>query len=119
MPPQKTEHTEQVRFITWFRSTYPGVLIFAVPNAGQRANGFRYVAEGLVAGVPDLFIPAWRLWIEMKLPGGRVSPAQKQIMANLSEVGYTCAVCYGFEDACNRANLHFNDVVIHKYQNEQ
>jgi hypothetical protein len=34
--------------------------------------------EGVSPGVPDLFIPDWLLWVEMKREkGGRVSPEQK------------------------------------------
>jgi hypothetical protein len=55
---------------------------------------------GVVAGIPDLFIPAWKLYIELKREkGGVVSPDQKKIMLYLQKVGYTCLVCKGATDA--------------------
>lgn len=49
--------------------------------------------------MPDLQVPEWRLFIEMKRrKNGRVSQEQKDIMAELERVGYTCIVGYGWED---------------------
>lgn len=101
-PTVPTEHTEQVKVVNWFRRQYPRVLIFAVPNGEQRSKitGARLKAEGVTAGVPDLFIPEWRLWIEMKrAKGGTVSPAQKAMIAELERVGYAVIVGKGFDDA--------------------
>ncbi len=54
---------------------------------------------GVVAGIPDLFIPAWRVFIELKREkGGVVSEEQKKIMAYLTRVGYTCIIGYGATD---------------------
>lgn len=98
----KTEHSEQVTFVNWFRATFPDVLIFAIPNGGHRAmaEGKRLRAEGVVAGVPDLCVPAWGLWIEMKRTiGGRVSPEQDEMAAYLSGCGYTVVFCRGWREA--------------------
>ena len=55
---------------------------------------------GVVPGIPDLFIPAWKLYIELKREkGGVVSEVQKKIMAYLTRHGYTCMVCHGATDA--------------------
>lgn len=97
-----TEDHEQMMFVQWFRSTYPGVLIFAIPNGGARhpAVAAKLKATGVVAGVPDLCVPEWRLWIEMKrIKGGRVSDEQKEVMAYLEKFGYTCKVAKGCEEA--------------------
>ena len=52
------------------------------------------------SGVPDLFIPEWQLWIEMKrTKGGSVSMEQKDWMLYLQKVGYCVKVCKGAEDA--------------------
>ena len=56
--------------------------------------------EGTVKGIPDLFVPAWRLWIEMKrVKGGVLSPDQKEIIAYLKSVNYSVIVGKGAEDA--------------------
>lgn len=55
---------------------------------------------GVVAGIPDLFVPSWKLYIELKREkGGVVSEAQKKIMAYLQRVGYTCIIGHGATDA--------------------
>lgn len=51
-------------------------------------------------GVPDLFIPAWGLWIEMKrADGGTVSAVQKDWHAYLRSIGQRVIVARGFADA--------------------
>lgn len=92
----------QIRTVSWFRKTYPGVRIFAIPNGGKRSpsEALRLKNEGVSAGVPDLFVPAWGLWVEMKKEaGGRLSPAQKGWKEYLETLGHTVLVCHGFEAA--------------------
>lgn len=97
-----SEHLEQVRLVSWFRRQWPDVRIFAIPNGGGRsmAQGASLKAEGVSSGVPDLFVPAWSLWVEMKrATGGTVSPAQKDWIAYLQGIGHQVIVGHGFEDA--------------------
>lgn len=97
-----TEHEEQRELVCWFRRTFPGVRIFAVPNGGARspATAGRLKAEGVVAGVPDLYIPAWSLWVEMKrTKGGSLNPEQKDWIAYLVGCGHSAIVGKGAEDA--------------------
>jgi hypothetical protein len=97
-----SEHEEQRETVFWFRRTYPKVMIHAIPNGGVRskAAGARLKAEGVVPGVPDLFVPAWRMWVEMKRQkGGSVSKEQKDCKAYLENVGYTVFICKGADDA--------------------
>ena len=101
-----TEDQEQAAFVAWFRATWPEVRIFAIPNGGRRAmkTASTLKATGVLPGVPDLFVPAWNLWIEMKRQkGGKVSPEQKDWLAYLeSHCGHSTLVCYGCEDARNQ-----------------
>lgn len=86
----------------WFRATFPSILIYAIPNGGKRSitEAKRLKAEGVVPGIPDLHVPAWKLRIEMKRQkGGRVSTEQAEVIDYLQTVGDTCLVCAGFEDA--------------------
>lgn len=97
-----SEHAEQAMFVQWFRAQYPGVLLFAIPNGEYRnkVTAMRLKAEGLHPGVPDICIPAWHLYIEMKrTKGGTVSKEQREIMEYLNGCGYTAVVCKGFEAA--------------------
>ena len=98
----ESEHLEQVRLVSWFRRQYPSVRIFAIPNGGGRsmAQGASLKAEGVQAGIPDLFVPAWLLWIEMKREtGGVVSPIQRDWIEYLEGIGHRVIVGRGFDDA--------------------
>ena len=101
-PSIPSEAQEQAAFVQYMRTKYPDVLIFAIPNGGSRnkAEASRMKAGGVVAGIPDLFVPEFRLWIEMKRrKGGTVSEKQKEIMHELERVGYVCRVCRGADEA--------------------
>lgn len=103
----RSEKTEQITLVARVRHFYPGVLIFAIPNGGNRdakeATGLK--REGVLAGVPDLMVAEPRggfcgLFIEMKrASGGRVSKAQKDLIAQLRARGYRAEVCEGVDDA--------------------
>jgi len=98
----RTEHEEQRDVVMWFRQTYRPCRILAVPNGEHRAKstGARLKAEGVSAGVPDLFIPAHCIWVEMKrTEGGTVSSVQHDWHNYLRGIGQTVLVCYGAEDA--------------------
>lgn len=97
-----TEHEEQRVFVQWFRRRYAPVRIFAIPNGGfrSRATAGRLKAEGVMRGIPDLFVPEWNLWIEMKrVKGGRLSPDQVNWKQYLEEIGNTVFVAYGAQNA--------------------
>lgn len=88
--------------VQWFKRTFPDVRIFSVPNGGHRhpAVAAKMKATGVASGVPDLFVPEWRLWIEMKrVKGGSLSPEQKDWIEYLDRVGYCVIVGKGAEDA--------------------
>jgi hypothetical protein len=98
----RSEHVEQREFVSWFRKNYKGIRIIAIPNGGQRniATAARLKAEGVMRGVPDLYVPAWMLWIEMKkINGGRISPEQKDWHNYLQSINQNVIVTAGFEDA--------------------
>ena len=96
-----SEHVHQVSFINWFRKDHPGVLIFAIPNGGARhpAVAKKLKDEGATPGIPDLYIPIARTWVEMKTEKGRLSEKQKQVIKYLETIGDTVIIGYGFEDA--------------------
>lgn len=107
-----TEHEEQREYVRWFRQTYPEVRIMAIPNGGARspATAGRLKAEGVSPGVPDLFIPAWGLWIEMKrAKGGKVSPEQKEWHQYLANCGYRVIVGLGQADAIKQTQQLRNE----------
>lgn len=97
-----TEHDLQVQCINLARFLYPKLVIFAIPNGAfcGYKQGRKLVAEGLTAGVPDIFVALARkgkngLFIEMKNgKAGRVSPDQKVMLERLKNEGYESAVCH-------------------------
>lgn len=104
-----SEHQDQAALVEWFRwrfRQYHGVF-FAIPNGGARskATGAMLKAEGVLAGVPDLFLGVpvggkHGLFIEMKpRRRGRTSSAQKAIHAALMAMGYEVEVPRGFDAA--------------------
>lgn len=118
-----TEHEEQValfKVMKLHEKQYPGLeLAYAIPNGGHRhpAVAAKLKAEGVKAGVPDLFIPVPRgnahgLYVELKAKGGTVSDAQRTMMAVLSKQGYACIVAYGWESAWGEIEAYMKSEII-------
>lgn len=104
-----SEHAHQVTFVNWFRNEYD-TLIFAIPNGGFRDHrtAQKLKAEGVVPGVPDLFIPKWNLWVEMKVEKGKLSKAQKEIIPQLENV----IIGYGHEDARRKVKEFYEKNIV-------
>lgn len=106
-----TEAAEQMlvfQWAEWMLGKWPELEhLYHCPNGGSRnpVEAARLKAQGVKAGVPDLFLPVPRvgyhgLYIEMKRQkGGRVSDDQKDWIAFLTAQGYRTAVCKGAEEA--------------------
>ena len=97
-----TEHNEQVSLCGWLAINHPDLDYFAVPNGGNRniVTAIKLKAEGVKAGVPDMFFPALKLFVELKrAKGGRLSPEQKYWIETLTRAGYRVAVCKGAAEA--------------------
>lgn len=108
------EHQEQTTLMRWAEyqsKKLPELaLLFAIPNGGARhpAVAGKLKAEGVKAGVPDLFLPVPRnvqgiafngLFIEMKAGRNKPTMAQIEWHVRLSQQGYRVSVCYGWEAA--------------------
>jgi hypothetical protein len=97
-----SESAEQIGFVNWFECAFSGVRIFHIPNGGHRAISVakKMKEEGVKSGVPDLYIPAWRVWVEMKrVTGGKVSKEQADWHEYLSGIGDTVIIAKGARDA--------------------
>lgn len=97
-----SESDEQRGFLKWFEMQFRGVRIFHIPNGGRRSikTAKAMKADGVKPGVPDLFVPRWCLWIEMKrVKGGQVSPEQRDWIAYLEDNGHKVIVGRGAADA--------------------
>jgi hypothetical protein len=111
-----TEHHEQMGFVTWFRGKFSGVVLIAIPNGGARhiKTAVALKQEGVVAGTPDMFIPAWSLWLEMKrCRGGVVSKEQEKMFEYLRGIGHTVILGRGSTDM-SRQVLDFADKIKYK-----
>jgi hypothetical protein len=104
----KTEHEEQREFVHVGSSDISRRSHICHPNGGQRSRttGAKLKAEGVSAGVPDLYIPAWRCWVEMKREkGGKVSAGAERLADIFESIGDTVIVGHGCEDAQNKIKL--------------
>jgi|SRR6185436_7931454 len=108
-----TEHEEQVMLFNWMegqKQTLPALdLAYAIPNGGHRRKAVagKLRAEGVKAGVLDIFLPVAArgfhgLYIELKRQSATasdVSLSQRNWITRLSEQGYCVCVCNGWEKA--------------------
>lgn len=105
-----SEHQEQCAIFEWRNmhlKKYPALnMMFSTLN-GVRLNigqAVKAKKSGNISGVPDIILlyPSCEyrgLFIELKVPGGKVSHSQKIWIANLARLGYFARVCYGSEEA--------------------
>lgn len=95
----ESEHSIQCKAVQWIKQYTPYV-VYAVPNGGKRnkLEAVRLRAEGVLAGIPDVHIPALALYIEMKTSIGKVSPVQKAMHERLRKDGQTVEVCRSVDD---------------------
>lgn len=105
---RKTKNEEsklQKACIKWFDSQYPRHVLFAIPNGGGRTpiQGAILKAEGVRAGVPDLFLAFAKedtggLFIEMKTEEGKLNENQKVMIPKLRKAGYQVEVVRSFDE---------------------
>lgn len=105
-----SEHDEQVAVFRWaalHSSRWPCLeRLFAIPNGGKRGavTAMKLKAEGVKAGVPDIFLPwptgGWcGLWIEIKVGSNKPTENQRECLAWLGLNGYQTATCWGADEA--------------------
>ncbi len=108
IPTEDTEQAHIFAWAAWASGKYPELnLMHHIPNGGKRSKSeaARFKAQGVKAGVPDIFLPCARggyhgLYIELKrTKGGKLSAAQKEWIDALRGQGYKVIVCYGFDEA--------------------
>ena len=106
-----SEHEHQVLVVQWLKSR--GHSLFSVPNGAILGGTNKYAqlgklrSEGMSRGVPDLVISPPKgnrvtTALEMKSPGGTVSPEQKAWLDELERWGWRVLVAYGHEQAISR-----------------
>lgn len=89
------------------REKWPALkLLFHIPNERKCSEvmGKLLREAGVKRGVPDLCLPVPRgdyhgLFVEMKSPTGTTSDEQDWWITELTDQGYFCEVCRGYEEA--------------------
>ena len=81
-----------------------GIVCHHSPNAARRSvnAGRRIKADGMITGWPDLIVVGPEglvAFLEVKAPGGKLSPAQAEIGDMLNRMGHTWAVVLSQDDA--------------------
>ena len=111
-----TEHAHQCALFAWAalnRDKYPMLeYMFAIKNAekGGKIAGALAKAEGVKAGVLDIFLPFANggfhgMFIEMKRPktdtqtAGKVSKEQIDFGQKMLVNGYWCVACFTWQEA--------------------
>src|SRR6266540_4183567 len=108
--PRELERPHQVALIKWVRTVkdaHPVLkLLYAVPNGGDRnlRVARKLKAEGVLAGVADLCLPAARrgyhgLYLEMKSEEGVATKEQKEFLCGVSVEGYCAVTVQGVDEA--------------------
>jgi len=107
----------QQQCVAWFRYQYPSYTLFAIPNGGKRnATEAKIMkAEGVVAGVADLFLMHQRneitytgikshlthcngLFIEIKTEKGKQTESQKEFECAATFSNYKYVVCRSLDE---------------------
>ena len=114
------EAAEQENVIKWARDnekTYPFLWMLHSSLNGvkmTKAQAGRAIAQGMLSGVPDLFLPVPKngyhgLFIEMKYGSNKVTENQEKFLQNAANVGYTVSVCYSAQEAIKRIEDYYKD----------
>ena len=81
----------------------PNAFWWHTPNQGKRGfvDSAQLKAMGLTAGIPDLLIlKAGQLHaLELKAPGGRLTPAQRLVLTHMENCGAQTAVAHSLDEA--------------------
>lgn len=96
----------QKSLVRWFSYQFPEYsdLLFHIPNGGKRnaREAARFKAEGVKAGVPDLFLsvpsgPFHGFYLEVKAPGGKPTEKQKAFISKARLLGYRAEIVTSLE----------------------
>ncbi len=94
----------QAATFQYINAAYPRLrkLVFHVPNESATNDVIRIQlkSKGVVPGIPDIVCVCPLFGLELKMPKGTQSDAQKLIERVWSENGITYALCRSAEEVC-------------------
>lgn len=104
---EDTEQEAVIQWAFWNEREYPELKwLHHIPNGGKRdaAEAARFKAQGVKAGVSDLFLPAahggyFGLYIEMKYGKNKATDQQQEFIADMKRAGYDARIAYSAQEA--------------------
>ena len=108
-----TEACAQIAFISYLEIYYPDIFVFHIPNGEKRHPkiGAKLKKMGVRAGVADLYIMDYKLFIEMKKPYKKIknlkenaylTENQIQFKKKALKTNHAYIIAYGFKDAVEK-----------------
>ena len=103
-PKRKAQPEAAIQRAIIARLRMSGIVCHHSPNAAKRSviGGRRIKADGMITGWPDLTVVGREglvAFLEVKAPGGKLSPAQSEIGDMLTRMGHTWAVVRSQDEA--------------------
>lgn len=114
---EDTEQENVISWANWHLREYPELKwLHHIPNGGKRnaAEAARFKAQGVKAGVSDLFLPAahggyFGLYIEMKYGDNKPTRQQAEFMNDMLFAGYKTKVAYSAEEAIDELRKYLQE----------
>ena len=103
-PKRKAQPEAAIQRAIIARLRLSGIVCHHSPNAAKRSviGGRRIKADGMITGWPDLTVVGPEglvAFIEVKAPGGKLSPAQREIGTMLRHMGHIWTPVYSQDEA--------------------
>lgn len=100
----QNEDQFQAATFRYINANYPQwrKLVFHVPNESATSDKMRMAlkSKGVVPGIPDIVCVCPLFGLELKMPKGTQSDAQKLIQRLWTENGITYALCGSADEVC-------------------
>ena len=93
-----SEYPVHTAFVKYVKFKYPHIDLIHIPNGEKRdmITAMKLKLMGVMRGVPDLFFPSLKLWVELKSVKGKLSREQTLFIENRQKEGYSVIIAYGY-----------------------
>ena len=101
----RLEEQTQIALVKKLRTDHPKVEFFHVPNGEKRdvVTAVKLKNMGVKKGVPDLYFPDHKLWVELKgSKKGKLSKDQQDFLDRRLENGDKIVIAHGLQDAVDK-----------------